>query len=339
MTTTLLGTTGSPHSARHRSLSTRDPDRAHSYVEEAFAEHRLMVDRSSRLRFRLDTAEAQSVTVGRMAYGTRIRIAGPEMRDCYHVNLLVSGKCTVAQNGTTSTFSADRGVSGVVFGPDTPVFIDWSEDCSQYHLKLPRAAFEAHAARLAGHSSAAPIDFNLTFSLGTSAGRSLLSSVTHYYSQLACEGGLATMPQVQRELESALMTQVLMVAQSNLTPRLFRDVPLRSETGVSAIIDYVDQNAAEELTIEGLAARAGTTARSLQTAFRKAVDMSPTEYIRHVRLGRARQDLLAGDAGSVSEIAQRWQFHHLGRFAESYRRRYGETPSRTLRTGGRGRGA
>ena len=34
---------------------------------------------------------------------------------------------------------------------------------------------------------------------------------------------------------------------------------------------------------------------------------------------------------SVSEVATRWGFTHLGRFAGAYRLRYGVPPSQTLR--------
>ena len=35
---------------------------------------------------------------------------------------------------------------------------------------------------------------------------------------------------------------------------------------------------------------------------------------------------------TVSEVAYRWGFTHLGRFAGAYRERFGETPSQTLRS-------
>lgn len=43
-------------------------------------------------------------------------------------------------------------------------------------------------------------------------------------------------------------------------------------------------------------------------------------------------DLLGARAGSsVTSIALDWGFDHLGRFAASYKKRFGETPRETLK--------
>jgi AraC-like DNA-binding protein len=49
---------------------------------------------------------------------------------------------------------------------------------------------------------------------------------------------------------------------------------------------------------------------------------------------RAHLDLQHAQPGdtSVAALAARWGFTHLGRFAVEYRRRYGHSPSQTLRT-------
>jgi transcriptional regulator GlxA family with amidase domain len=54
-------------------------------------------------------------------------------------------------------------------------------------------------------------------------------------------------------------------------------------------------------------------------------------YLRRVRLQKVREELLRDSADGVTDIATRWGFEHLGRFAGAYRRRYGETPSETRR--------
>jgi TolB-like protein len=57
----------------------------------------------------------------------------------------------------------------------------------------------------------------------------------------------------------------------------------------------------------------------------------PMAFLRDLRLGRARQELLRASGGaSVTDIARRSGFNHVGRFATQYRARYGESPSATL---------
>ena len=55
-------------------------------------------------------------------------------------------------------------------------------------------------------------------------------------------------------------------------------------------------------------------------------------YLRSVRLDSVRGELQApGPGTTVAAVAHRWGFAHLGRFTAYYRRRYGESPSQTLR--------
>ena len=52
---------------------------------------------------------------------------------------------------------------------------------------------------------------------------------------------------------------------------------------------------------------------------------TPPGFLRDQRLAHAHADLVAG-AGSVTEVALRWRFAHLGQFAEVYRARFGLSP-------------
>lgn len=80
----------------------------------------------------------------------------------------------------------------------------------------------------------------------------------------------------------------------------------------------------------------GVSERTLQYAFRAYVNMTPLTYVRLCRLNRVRETLLAEDPGtsSVTVIAMRFGFFHLGRFAADYKRVFDEPPSVTLATEG-----
>ncbi|MFC7661266.1 helix-turn-helix transcriptional regulator [Pseudonocardia benzenivorans] len=104
-------------------------------------------------------------------------------------------------------------------------------------------------------------------------------------------------------------------------------------THVRIATEYADEHAAEPITAPDLARAACVSMRALQVGFREELGVSPGTYIRNVRLDRARQDLLARPEGvPISEIAHRWGFHHLGRFAQHYQRRFGFLPSDTIVT-------
>jgi len=85
-------------------------------------------------------------------------------------------------------------------------------------------------------------------------------------------------------------------------------------------------------TLVSLATACGVAPRTLQKHFRQFLGRTPLEFIRELRLDQARQELLRQPtAASVTDIAVRCGFNHLGRFAAWYHTRYGESPSATLR--------
>lgn len=101
---------------------------------------------------------------------------------------------------------------------------------------------------------------------------------------------------------------------------------------VRAAEEFMRANAGEPLTLAEIADAAGVSVRTLTAGFRNFRDQSPMQQLRDIRMAAARNDLLQGPGnGSVADIALRWGFGNLGRFAGDYRRRYGETPSETLR--------
>ena len=98
-------------------------------------------------------------------------------------------------------------------------------------------------------------------------------------------------------------------------------------------VEFIHAHAREPISITDVARACHLSTRGLQAAFQNQLSTTPLEYLRGVRLEHVRAELLAAhpDDATVGDIAKRWGFLHLGRFAGSYAEKYGERPSDTLR--------
>ena len=101
---------------------------------------------------------------------------------------------------------------------------------------------------------------------------------------------------------------------------------------VRKVEEYLQAHAHENVCADQLAQLAGVSLRSLYAGFKDFCGVSPMQYLRDLRLDRARADLLnLPDVPSVASVALRWGFGHLGRFSADYKERFGESPSESLR--------
>jgi AraC-like DNA-binding protein len=97
--------------------------------------------------------------------------------------------------------------------------------------------------------------------------------------------------------------------------------------------DLAQENPEEPLYISDVCRILRVPKRTLQYSCNEQLGMSPKKYLTLRRLHLVHQALQRGSEGghSVSDIAMRFGFWELGRFAIVYRTIYGETPSATLR--------
>ena len=89
----------------------------------------------------------------------------------------------------------------------------------------------------------------------------------------------------------------------------------------------------EPLTMTGVSTKIGVPERTLRACCTEVLGISPSRYLRLRRLNMVRAALQCTNPapGTISELAKRYGFSELGRFATSYRQTFGEAPSETLR--------
>jgi AraC-like DNA-binding protein len=139
----------------------------------------------------------------------------------------------------------------------------------------------------------------------------------------------------QSPMAAAHFEQVLIHGLLDSQPEALLDREDTLPIPVRLAVEFCAAHAGDPITTTDMAHAARTSVRSLQRVFRTYLGTSPLEYLQRVRLKRAHEDLAAIAAGraegTVAEVASRWGFAHLGRFAGQYRKTYGHSPVQTLR--------
>lgn len=99
--------------------------------------------------------------------------------------------------------------------------------------------------------------------------------------------------------------------------------------------DLMYANLRRHIYMQELCDAAGVSERALRYAFEELVGISPVRYLSMLRLCEACRSLSSADAGrkSVKSIALSCGLWDLSRFADNYRRVFGELPSETLMRG------
>ena len=125
---------------------------------------------------------------------------------------------------------------------------------------------------------------------------------------------------------AAAADRIVSVKPVGLIARQSSDILAISDTVVAAAIRYIREHVSEGLRVKHLAAVTDLSRRSLEQRFRAAIGRSPSEEIRHVQLGLARQ-LLAGTSIDMAAIAQQTGFSSARQFGATFQAHLGTTPT------------
>ena len=138
---------------------------------------------------------------------------------------------------------------------------------------------------------------------------------------------------IRRQLSGQVFSLAIkLLATSNKT-----SIPIerrsRRLAGVKKVIEYLDSYAIELPSISDLCVVACLSERSLEYGFKEHFNLTPHRYAKLIRLNRVRQELYLADNQyhQVTDVALKWGFFELGRFAAEYKQLFHELPSQTLR--------
>lgn len=239
----------------------------------------------------------------------------------------------VVCRGPEGTFEANT-VRALVTSPGSAVRMEFDHDSPILVIRIEEPPLAAHLTRLLGRALPHPIEFEPAFELATEAAMRWNTAVQLLHAEVYYTGSLVQRGQGIGAIEELLMSSLLHLQPSNYHDEFTTPAVRGQRRVVSEAIDFIEAHLGERITVEMIARSVHMSVRSVQQAFHDELGVSPVAYIRERRLTRAREELtdaMPGDGLTVTSVAERWGFNHLGSFSVEYRKRWAESPSETLR--------
>ncbi len=99
----------------------------------------------------------------------------------------------------------------------------------------------------------------------------------------------------------------------------------RRSPGVAKALHYIHSHIEDRFDIGTLARAAGMSVSALHHRFKAATELSPVQYVKRVRLDRARQ-LMLDDGAQAAEAALRVGYESPSQFSREFKRTFGLPP-------------
>ncbi|MBO4256202.1 AraC family transcriptional regulator [Streptomyces griseorubiginosus] len=262
-------------------------------------------------------------------YGDEFAVELTEQVSYYDVNFALFGTNQVDTDEERLVLTQQ---SGCILSPGMGAKMQVSDGYRQLHLRIERFALERCLEQMLGRHVVGPVRFRTGMDLTVPALASWARGIRLFVRDLDEVSGLSAFGPELSPWASFVMTGLLLAQPHDHSAQLAQRLaaPARPPS-VKRVVELIERDPGGDLSLARLSAVSGVGPRSLQRSFRRHTGVSPREYIQSVRLARAHEDLVAGAGATVADIALRWGFNHVPRFAHAYKERYGVPPSTTLR--------
>ena len=279
--------------------------------------------RPGRFFGKVAVAHTAQLQMGRVSWNTPVQARGQAPRGTRAIAI------PIGSNPAPSFCGAEVGAREIVTGPEgTEVDFRGANTCEFLVMSIGINLLQWHAAALWGE----PFESRVVdgrINLGSATARARLAHCWgSVFAKVQRDPATLSNPHVAHLVEQSLINALLGVAG----PPLGRSSPARGRVLARRAEEYIRGRIDEAITLSDICDWVGASERSLHLGFLEEFGISPMAYLKVLRLNRVRRQLRDAAPGiSVTDVAMRAGFSHLGRFATDYGRFFGERPSATLR--------
>ncbi|GAA4956470.1 helix-turn-helix transcriptional regulator [Actinoplanes utahensis] len=270
------------------------------------------------------------LTVGHLTFARSGTLDVAEV-DAYHVTLPTAGLVRARYAGQELTATP---ATALAFRPGDRIQLRHEPNTTEYDVRIESWALEAELTALLGHAIDGTIDLPPAFDLTAGPAHSWSRLIQLLGNELDHPSSLIREPLIAEQLCGSVLSGLLLSVPHRYHEELVAPAAVGPPRAIRRVLAAISDEPEHAFTVSEMAAIAGMSIRSLQSGFRRHVGDAPMAYLQQVRLTRAHEQLRHSEPAeaTVATVAHRWGFTHLGRFASAYRKRFGESPSETLRT-------
>ena len=307
----------------YRLFESTDLDETRELISRVMQPHALVPSGTGRGRSHMDFVKLGGLGLGTIAFGDAMRVDVKAVDGYYLLMFCVSGTAEVRTMGRSMQVNRDQ---GVLCAPGQAFDALLSPGCEQFVLRIDPVALNAQAGLAAQ-------DFASLVPVGSSPLRGWMQQLQLVASSPELLASARSNPRVATHLEGLLIDLFATGHVGNEINTGFASRRSAVSPGfVKRAEAFIEAHCSEPLELLDIANAVGVSARTLRDGFQQFRGVSPMQYVRQLRLERARDALRAAPLDvRVAEIALDCGFAHLGRFAMVYKAMFGESPSETLR--------
>lgn len=319
--------------AEHEIFYTESPHDAAALIGRALSPVDLTVDALGAGRFAasLHGVRLRAVSLLHLDLGVATTLHVPAMGHYYAVHMPTNGRVRCSDG--ERVFDANP-IRAVVTSPGSPLRMEIGYDTPQLVLRIEEEALTRQLTRMLGASLPRPIVFEPEMDLTTDAAMRWNGAIQLLHTEVFYAGSLVQRGLGIGPLEELLMSTLLLLQPSNFHAHLVLPPEHRGLRVVREALAFIEEHISEPITLTDIARAVHMSIRAVQQGFHDELGTTPMLYLRDRRLERAHENLadaIPSDGVTVTGVAQRWGFTHLSSFATLYRKRWGESPSQTLR--------
>jgi len=313
---------------RRRLLRSRDPEEVRAQLGAMRYRFELAPRDADQLDFCINAVILGNIVLGYDHFGAQVEIQTAPVYGDYTLLLPVRGQVELVTG--KDSVSCDPRRAGVLSPIHDHLFRS-QMGSGKVHLRLSGRALHQQLAALLGEPLDAPLELAQEMSLTEGCGRKLAGFLRLALRDFLQDNSLSSGPATVSSFEQFIMTELLLSHPHNYAGALRRLARPIAPRDVRRAIEYMKAHLGSVISLPEIVEVSGVPGRTLFKHFKDHLGVSPMRYMRMARLDEVRKALIRAEPEEgVSSIAKRWGFDHMGRLSLEYRKRFGESPSKTL---------